>query len=167
MRIGRPAIYSVASVAAIATAGLLASPAMASTGQFPWPGQEQSFSLYNNEGNASGTITADQFGQWGQWDQFGRGSVTVSGTVSSNGWGYGYGYRQGTTEEVFLSANSWERGELIGSAGPGQSSQFSGSLDATSGRITLCAANQWGGKVWDCTSQSFSVFPQFPPAPHH
>jgi hypothetical protein len=160
MRIGRPAIYSVASVAAIATTGLLASPAMASTSQFSWQGQGQSFSLYNNEGSASGTITANQFGQFGQW---GRGSVTVSGTVTSNGYGYGYGYRHGSTEEVFLSANSWQRGELIGSAGPGQSSQFSGSLNATSGRITLCAANQWGGKVRDCTSQSFSVSPPF----HH
>ena len=158
MRIGRAAIYSVASVAAIATTGLLASPAMASTA-LPWPGQ--SFSLYNHEGSASGTITANQFGQWGQ---FGRGSVTVSGTVTSNGYGYGHGYRHGTTEEVFLSANSWGRGQLIGSAGPGQSSQFSGSLNATSGRITLCAANQRGGNVRDCTSQSFSVAP---PRHHH
>ena len=115
MRIGRPAIYSVASVAAIATTGLLASPAMASTSQSPWQGQGQSFSLYNHEGSASGTITANQFGQFGH---FGRGSVTVSGTVSSNGNGFGFRFRPGATEEVFLSANSWQRGELIGSAGP-------------------------------------------------
>jgi hypothetical protein len=157
MRIRRPAIYSVASAAAIAATGLLASPAMASTSQFP--GQGQGFSLYNNEGNASGTITASQFGR------FGQGSVTVSGTVTS--YGRGYRYRQGTTEEVFLSANSWGRGDLIGSAGPGQSSQFSGSLyNTTSGTITLCAANQWGGNVRDCTSQSFSVQPS-PPSHHH
>jgi hypothetical protein len=162
MRIRRPAIYSVASAAAIAATGLLASPAMASTSQFP--GQGQGFSLYNNEGNASGTITASQFGE------FGRGSVTVSGTVTSygNGFGRGYGYRRGATEEVFLSANSWGRGDLIGSAGPGQSSQFSGSLyNTTSGTITLCAANQWGGNVRDCTSQSFSVQPSPPPYHHH
>lgn len=156
MRIRRPAIYSVASAAAIAATGLLASPAMASTAQPPWQGQ--GFSLYNNDGNASGTITASQFGR------FGRGSVTVSGTVTSYGYGRGYGYRRGTTEEVFLSGNSWGRGELIGSAGPGQSSQFSGSLyNTNSGTITLCAANQWGGDVRDCTSQSFSV----PTPPHH
>jgi hypothetical protein len=42
--------------------------------------------------------------------------------------------------------------------------QFSGSLNATSGRITLCAANQRGGNVRDGTSQSFSVSP---PRHHH
>ncbi len=161
MRIRRPVLYSVASAAAIAATGLLASPAMASTTQFP--GQGQGFSLYNNEGNASGTITASQFGQFGQ---FGGGSVTVSGTVTSYGNGFGRGYRQGATEDVFLSSNSWSRGSLIGSAGPGQSSQFSGSLyNTTSGTITLCAANQWGGNVRDCTSQSFSVQPPHRPTP--
>ncbi len=104
MRIRRPVIYTAVSAAAIATAGLLASPAMASTTQFPFQGQ--GFSLYNNEGNASGTITGSQFGQFGQYGQRGGGSVTVSGTVSSNGSGR-YGFRRGTTEEVFLSANSW------------------------------------------------------------
>ncbi len=59
---------------------------------------------------------------------------------------------------MFLSANSWQRGELIGSAGPGQSDQFSGSLyNTTSGTITVCAANQRGGNVRDCTSHSFTV----------
>jgi hypothetical protein len=161
MRIRRPAMYSLASAAAIAATGLLASPAMASTAQFP--GQGQGFSLYNNEGNASGTITASQFGRFGQ---FGGGSVTVSGRVTSYGNSFGHGYRRGATEEVFLSANSWGRGELIGSASPGQSNQFSGSLsNTTSGTITLCAANQRGGSVRDCTSQSFSVKPS--PPPHH
>jgi hypothetical protein len=156
MRTRRPVIYSVASAAAIASIGLFASPAMASTAQQPWQGQ--GFSLYNNYGNARGTVTSGQFGQFGR---FGRGSVTVSGTVSS----YGYGYRHGTTEEVFLSGNSWGRGELIGSAGPGQSSQFSGSLSNTnSGTITLCAANRWGS-VRDCTSQSFTVYPPSRPTP--
>jgi hypothetical protein len=150
MRIRRPVIYTAVSAAAIATAGLLASPAMASTTQFPFQGQ--GFSLYNNEGHASGTITGSQFGRYGQR---GGGSVTVSGTVSSNGFGR---FRQGTTEEVFLSSNSWNRGELIGSARAGQSDQFSGTLyNTNSGTITLCAANQWGGNVRDCTSQSFTV----------
>jgi hypothetical protein len=163
MRITRPAIYSAASAAAIAATGLLVSPAMASTAQFPWQGQGQGFSLYNNYGNASGTITASQFGQFGQFSQ---GSVTVSGTVTSYGYSRGYGYRRGVTEEVFLSSNSWGRGELIGSAGPGQSSQFSGSLyKTTSGTITVCAANKWGGNVRDCTSRSFSV-PSSPPRHH-
>jgi hypothetical protein len=158
MRITRPAIYSVASAAAIAATGLLASPAMAATAQSPWPGQ--GFSLYNNYGNASGTITASRF------SQFGQGSVTVSGRVTSYGYSRGFGYRRGVTEEVFLSASSWGRGELIGSAGPGQSSQFSGSLyKTTSGTITVCAANKWGGNVRDCTSQSFSV-PSSPPRHH-
>jgi hypothetical protein len=157
MRIRRPVIYTAVSAAAIATVGLLASPAMASTTQSPWQGQ--GISLYNNYGSASGTATASQYGQYGQR---GHGSVTVSGTVSSYRSGrYGYGYRQRTTEEVFLSANSWGRGQLIGSAGPGQSGQFSGTLyDTNSGTITLCAANQWGGNVRDCTSQSFTVYAQ-------
>jgi hypothetical protein len=157
MRFRRPVIYAAVSVAAIATAGLLASPAMAATTQNPWQGQ--GISLYNNYGSASGTVSAGQFGQFGQR---GRGSVTVSGTVSSYRSGrYGYGYRQGVTEEVFLSSNSWGRGELIGSAGPGQSGQFSGTLyNTNSGTITLCAANQWGGNVRDCTSQSFTVYAQ-------
>ncbi len=169
MRIKRPVIYTAVSAAAIATAGLLASPAMASTTQFPFQGQ--GFSLYNNEGNASGTITGGQFGQFGQYGQYGQqggGSVTVSGTVSSNGFGR-YGYRQAATEEVFLSSNSWNRGQLIGSAGPGQSDQFSGTLyNTNSGTITLCAANQWGGNVRDCTSQSFTVYnQQHNPNPHN
>jgi hypothetical protein len=155
MRIRRPVIYTAVSAAAIATAGLLASPAMASTTNFP--SQGQGFSLYNNYGNAHGTTTGGQFGQFGQFNQFNRGSVTVSGTVSSNRFGF-YGNRRGVTEEVFLSSNSWQRGELIGSAGPGQSDQFSGTLyNTNSGTITLCAANQWGGNVRDCTSQSFTV----------
>jgi hypothetical protein len=150
----RAMIYAAASAAAIATAGLLASPALASTTQSPWQ-QGQGFSLSNNYGNASGTITASQYGQYGQ---YGQGSVTVSGTVSSNGFGRGSGYRRGATEEVFLSGNSWQRGELIGSAGPGHSNQVSGSLsNTTSGTITLCAASQRGGTVRDCTSQSFTV----------
>jgi hypothetical protein len=159
VRIRRPVIYSVASAAAIAATGLLASPAMASTTQASWQGQ--SFSLYNNEGNATGTISPSGFGGFGQ---FGRGSVTVSGTVTSYGYNHGYGYHRGATEDVFLSSNSWQRGELIGSAGPGQSNQFSGSLyNTNSGTITLCAANQWGGNVRDCVSQTFSVSPPF----HH
>jgi hypothetical protein len=159
MRMRRPVIYAAVSAAAVATAGLLASPAMASTTQFPRPGQ--GFSLFNNYGNARGTITG-QFGQWG------GGSVTVSGRVSSNGFGRYSGYRQGAVEEVFLSASPWRRGELIGSAGPGQRNQFSGSLYNTrSGTITLCAANQWGGNVRDCTSQSFTVYaPPFNPGNH-
>jgi hypothetical protein len=72
-----------------------------------------------------------------------------------------YGYRRGTIEEVFLSSNSWQRGELIGSAGPGQSDTFSGTLyNTNSGTITLCAANRWGGNVRDCTSQTFTVSAQ-------
>lgn len=164
MRLRRPVIYTAASAAAIATAGLLASPAMASTTQFPFQGQ--GFNLYNNYGNARGTATGDQFGQFGQWGQQGRGSVTVSGTVSSNRFGF-YGNRRGVTEEVFLSSNSWSRGNLIGSAGPGQSDQFSGTLyNTNSGTITLCAANQWGGSVRDCTSQSVTVHTQ-QHNPHH
>jgi hypothetical protein len=158
MRLRRPVIYTAASAAAIATAGLLASPAMASTTQFPVQGQ--GFNLYNNYGNARGTVTGDQFGQFGQWSQQGRGSVTVSGRVSSNRFGF-YGNRRGVTEEVFLSSNSWSRGKLIGSAGPGQSDQFSGTLyNTNSATITLCAANQWGGNVRDCTSQSVTVHTQ-------
>ena len=162
-KVRRPVIYAAVSAAAIATAGLLASPAMASTTQFP--SQGQGFSLYDNYGNASGTVTAGQYGQYGQ----GRdGSVTVSGTVSSYGTSRGAGYRQGVTEEVFLSGNSGRRGELIGSAGPGQSSQFSGSLNnTTSGTITLCVANQGGGKVRECTSQSFTAYAPQPYPPHH
>jgi hypothetical protein len=116
-----------------------------------------------NYGNATGTVTADQYGQWG------NGSVTVSGTVSSCDFSRGSGYRRGVTEEVFLSGNSSQRGELIGSAGRDQSDQFSGSLymyNTTSGTITLCAANQSGGNVRDCTSQSFTVsIPQPHPTP--
>jgi hypothetical protein len=170
MRIKRPVIYAAVSAAAIATAGLLASPAMAATTQSPWQGQF--FNLYNNYGNARGTISGSsqygQYGQYGQNGQWGHGSVTVSGTVSSNGFGGYWGYHQGATEEVFLSANSWRRGELIGSAGPGQSDQFSGTLyNTNSGTITLCAANQWGGNVRDCTSQSFTVYSQqFNPGNH-
>jgi hypothetical protein len=183
VRIRRPVIYTAVSAAAIATAGLLASPAMASTTQFPFQGQ--GFSLYNNYGYASGTATGNQYGQYGQngqygkngqygqngqngqYGQYGRGSVTVSGTVSSYGHG-GYGYRQGITEEVFLSSNSWQRGQLIGSAGRGQSNQFSGTVyNTNSATITLCAANQWGGNVRDCTSQTVTVYtPQFNPGNH-
>jgi len=156
MRIRRPVIYAACSAAAVATVGLLASPAVASTTQFPWPGQ--GFSLYNNYGNASGSVISSQYGEYGQR---GRGSVTVSGTVSSYGFSRGFGWRRGTIEEVFLSSNSWQRGKLIGLAGPGQSSQFSGSLYNTdSGTISLCAANQWGGNVRDCTRQSFTVSAQ-------
>jgi hypothetical protein len=168
MRIKRPVFYSAASAAAIAAVGLMASPALASTTQSPWQ-QGQGFSLSNNYGYASGTVTASQFGQFGQFGRYGQVSVTVSGTVTSNGgYGYGYGHRQGATEEVFLSANSWQRGQLIGSASPGQSGTISGSLSNTnSGTITLCAANQWGGNVRDCTSQSFTVSQPYPrPHPH-
>jgi hypothetical protein len=158
MRFKRPVIYTAVSVAAIATAGLLASPAFASTTQGPWQGQ--SINLYNNYGSATGTVSGSQFGQYspkGQFGQYGRGSVTVSGTVSSYGYGR-YGYRQGTIEEVFLSANSWQRGQLIGSSSSGQ---FSGTLyNTNSGTVTLCAANRWGGNVRDCTSQSFTVYTQ-------
>jgi hypothetical protein len=165
MRIRRPVIYTAASAAAIATAGLLASPAMASTTQFPLQGQ--GFNLYNNYGNAHGTVTGGQFGQWGQWGQQGRGSVTVSGTVSDNRFGF-FGNRRGVTEEVFLSSNSWQRGKLIGSAGRGQSNQFSGTVYNTdSATITLCAANQWGGNVRDCTSQTVTVHNQQPHNPHN
>jgi hypothetical protein len=161
MRFRRPVLYTAISAAAIATTGLLASPAMASTTQFPFQGQ--GFSLYNNYGSARGTVTGDQFGQYGQYGQYGRwnqGSLTVSGTVSNYRYGQ-YGYRQGTIEEVFLSANSWGRGELIGSAGPGQSDRFSGTLDNTnSGTITLCVANRWGGNVRDCTSQTVTAYNQ-------
>ena len=156
MRIRRSVIYAAISASAVVAVGLFASPAMAATNQYPWPGQ--GFSLYNSYGSATGTVTGGQSGQYGQW---GRGSVTVSGTVSSYRSGQYYGYRRGVTEEVFLSANSWQRGELIGSAGPGQSGPFSGSLYGTrSGTITLCAANQWGGAVRDCTSQSVTVYSQ-------
>ena len=165
-KVRRPVIYAAVSAAAIATAGLLASPAMASTTQFP--SQGQGFGLYNNYGNASGTATAGQYGQYGQYDRRGDGSVTVSGTVSSYGISRGAGNRRGVTEEVFLSGNSGRRGELIGSAGPGQSSQFSGSLNnTTSGTITLCAANQGGGNVRDCTSQSFTAYAPQPYPTHH
>ncbi|MGH3259930.1 MAG: hypothetical protein ACRDOU_31785 [Streptosporangiaceae bacterium] len=157
MRIRRPVIYTAVSAAAIATAGLLASPAMAST-TFPFQGQ--GFNLYNSYGNAHGTVTGSQFGQWGQWGQQGRGSVTVSGTVSDHRFGF-YGNHRGVTEEVFLSSNSWQRGKLIGSAGPGRSDQFSGTVYNTdSATITLCAANQWGGNVRDCTSQTVTVHNQ-------
>jgi hypothetical protein len=162
MRIRRPLIYTVVSAAAIATAGLLASPAMASTTPFPYQGQ--GFSLHNNYGTANGTITGSQYGQYGQFGQWDRGSVTVSGRVSS----YRYGNREGVIEEVFLSANSWGRGQLIGSAGRGQSGQFTGTLyNTNSGTITLCAANHGGGNVRDCTSQSFTVYtpPFYPGGP--
>ncbi|HTX25998.1 MAG TPA: hypothetical protein VME19_03135 [Streptosporangiaceae bacterium] len=167
MRIRRLGIYTAASVAAIATAGLLASPAFASTTQYPWQ-QGQAFSLYNNYGNAHGTASGNQYGQYGQYGnnghngqygQYGQGSVTVSGSVSSNrsGW-YNNNYRRGTTEEVFLSSNSWQRGELIGSASSGQTDQFSGTVYNTdSATITLCTANQWGGNVRNCTSQTVTV----------
>ena len=172
MRIRRPVLYTAVSVAAIATAGLLASPAMASTTQFPFPFGGQGFSLYNNYGNAHGTITGNQYGgQYGQYGQGYGGSVSVSGTVSDNrfgGYGYGYGSRQGTIEEVFLSSNSWQRGDLIGSAGPGQTGQISGTLyNTNSGTITLCAANRWGGNVRDCASQSFTVNNQQHHPYHH
>jgi hypothetical protein len=167
MRIRRTVIYTAVSAAAIATAGLLASPAMASTTQFPFPFQGQGFSLYNNNGHAHGTITGNQYGRYGQYGPGNGGSVSVSGTVSDNR-GYGYGYRQGTIEEVFLSSNSWERGNVIGSAGPGQSGQISGTLyNTNSGTITLCAANRWGGNVRDCTSQSFTVNNQQHNPYHH
>ena len=164
MRIRRPVIYAAVSAAAIATAGLLASPAMASTTQFPY--QEQGISLYNNYGSARGTVTADQYGQYRQYGQSGqsgqrnRGSVTVSGTVSDYRSGR-YGNRQGTIEEVFLSSNSWQRGTLIGSAGPGQSGQFRGTVYNTdSVTVTLCTANKSGGNVRDCTSQTIKVSAQ-------
>jgi hypothetical protein len=162
----RNAVFAAAAAGAtVATVGLFASPAMASTTNFP--SQGQGFSLYNNHGSARGTITGSQFGQFGQFGEFGQygqyghGSVTVSGRVSNYSFGrFGsFGYRHGVTEDVFLSANSSQRGELIGSAGPGQSDRFSGSLyNTNSGTITLCAANQWGGgNVRDCTSTSFTV----------
>ena len=164
MRIKRPFIYTAVSAAAIATAGLLASPAMASTTQFPY--QEQSISLYNNYGSATGSVASGQYGQYGQrgqrgqYGQRGRGSVTVSGTVSDYRSGR-YGNRQGTIEEVFLSSNSWQRGTLIGSAGPGQSGQFRGTVYNTdSVTITLCTANKSGGNVRDCTSQTIKVSAQ-------
>jgi hypothetical protein len=158
MHIRRPVIYTAVSAAALATAGLLASPASASTTQFPWQGQ--GFSLYNIYGNARGTISADQSDQYGRYGQWGRRSVTVSGTVSSYRYSR-YGYPRGTIEEVFLSADSWQRGELIGSAGSGQSDTFSGTLyNTNSGTITLCAANRWGGNVRDCTSHTFTVSAQ-------
>ncbi len=169
MRIRRPVIYTAVSAAAIATAGLLASPAMASTTQFPFQGQ--GFSLYNNYGSAHGTVSGNQYGQnnqHNQYNQYGR-SVTVSGTVSDNRYGnYGYGNRQGNIEEVFLSSNSWGRGQLIGSAGPGQSDQFTGTLyNTNSGTITLCVANHSGGNVRDCTSHSFTVQNQQQYNPHN
>jgi hypothetical protein len=169
MRIRRPLIYAAVAAAAIATAGLLASPAMASTTP-TWQGSGPGFSLSNSYGNARGTTTAHQYGQWG------RGSVTLSGTVSS--YGRDSGNRQMTIEEVFLSSSSGPRGQLIGSAGPGQSSRFSGSLyNSTRGTITLCAANQRGGNVRDCTSRSLTVsvpayhlaspHPSHPASPHN
>jgi len=169
MRIRRTVIYTAVSAAAIATAGLLASPAMASTTQFPFQGQ--GFNLYNSYGNAHGTITGNQYGgQYGQYGQYGRGnggSITVSGRVSNNRFGF-YGNRRGVTEEVFLSSNSWQRGQLIGSAGPGRSGQVSGTLyNTNSATITLCAANQWGGNVRDCMSQSFTVNNQQHNQQHH
>ena len=146
MRIRRPAIYTAVCAAAIATAGLLASPALASTTQYPVQGQ--GISLSNNYGTARGAVASSQYGQRG------RGLVAVSGTVSD----YRSGNRQGTVEEVFLSSSSWQRGQLIGSSSSGQ---FSGTLyNTNSGTITLCAANQWGGNVRDCTSQSFTVYAQ-------
>jgi hypothetical protein len=172
MRIKRPVIYTAVSAAAIATAGLLASPAMASTTQFPYQGQ--GFSLYNSYGSAHGTVSGNnQYGQNNQHNQYNQRdrSVTVSGTVSDNRYGnYGYGNynRQGTIEEVFLSSNSWERGQLIGSAGPGQNDQFTGTLyNTNSGTITLCVANHWGGSVRDCTSHSFTVYNQQQYNPHN
>ena len=165
MRFRRPVIYAAISAAAIASAGLLASPAMASTTQFPFQGQ--GFSLYNNYGSARGTVSGGQFDQYGQYGQWARGSLTVSGTVSNYRYGQ-YGYRQGTIEEVFLSSNSWGRGELIGSAGPGQSDRFSGTLDNTnSGTITLCVANKRGGNVRDCTSQTVTAYVQQQYNPHN
>jgi hypothetical protein len=169
VRIRRPVIYTAVSAAAIATVGLLASPAFASTTQNPWQQQGQSISLYNNYGSATGTASGGQYGQYGQYGnhgqygQDGQGSVSVSGTVSSYGNnGYGYGRHRGDTEEVFLSSNSWQRGQLIGSASPGQSGQFSGTVyNTNSATITLCAANRWGGKVRDCTSQTVTVNNQY------
>ncbi len=149
MRIRRPVIYTAVCAAAIATAGLLASPAMASTRQYPVQGQ--GISLYNNYGNARGTVASDQYGQRG------RGMVTVSGTVSD----YRSGNRQGAIEEVFLSSDSWQRGQLIGSAGPGQSDRFSGTVYNTDSiTITLCAANGRGGNVRDCETQTIKVSAQ-------
>jgi hypothetical protein len=163
VRIRRPVIYAAVSAAAIATVGLLASPAFASTTQSPWQQQGQAFSLYNNYGSATGTATGNQYNQYGQYGnhgqygQYGQGSVTVSGWVSSNRSNQ-WGYRRGTTEEVFLSSNSWQRGQLIGSASAGQSDQFSGTVYNTdSATITLCAANQSGRNVRDCTSQTVTV----------
>ena len=162
----RNAVFAAAAAGAtVATVGLFASPAMASTTNFP--SQGQGFSLFNNHGSARGTITGSQFGQFGQFGQHNRGSVTVSGRVSNYSFGWS-GFRHGVTEDVFLSSNSWQRGELIGSAGPGQSDRFSGSLyNTNSGTITLCAANQWGGNVRDCTSQSFTVHSQQHHPGHH
>ena len=149
MRIRRPVIYTAASAAAIATAGLLASPAMASTTQYTVQGQ--GISLSNNYGSARGTVASDQYGQRG------RGTVTVSGTVSD----YRSGNRQGTIEEVFLSSDSWQRGELIGSAGRGQSGRFSGTVyNADSVTITLCTASKRGGNVRDCEAQTIKVSAQ-------
>jgi hypothetical protein len=148
MRIKRPFIYTAVSAAAIATAGLLASPAMASTTQYPFQGQ--GISLSNSYGSARGTVTSDQYGQRG------RRSLTVSGTVTDRSGRYGN--RQATIEEVFVSSNSWQRGKLIGSARPGQSDKFSGTVSNTdSVTITLCTANQRGGNVRDCTSQTIKV----------
>jgi hypothetical protein len=154
----RNTVFAAAAAGAtVATVGLFASPAMASTTNFPFPFQGQGISLHNNYGTAYGTITGSQFGQWGQYGQHNRGSVTVSGKVLNYSFGR-YGYRHGVTEDVFLSSNSWQRSELIGSARPGQSGEFSGTLyNTNSGTITLCAANQWGGNVRDCVSETFTV----------
>lgn len=153
MRIKRPMIYTAVSAAAIATAGLLATPALAATTQYPVLGQ--GISLHNTDGSATGTVTTS-----GQHGQNGHGQVTVSGTVTDYRSSR-YGNRQGTIEEVFLSTDSWSRGKLIGSAGPGQSDRFSGTVSGTDRvTITLCAANQWGGKVKDCTSQTITVSAQ-------
>lgn len=164
MRIKRPMIYTAVSAAAIATAGLLATPAFAATTQYPVLGQ--GISLHNTDGSATGTVTTS-----GQHGQNGHGRVTVSGTVTDYRSSR-YGNRQGTIEEVFLSTDSWSRGKLIGSAGPGQSDRFNGTVSGTDRiTITLCAANQWGGKVKDCTSQTITVSaqqnnPRNPPGNH-
>jgi hypothetical protein len=162
MRIKRPVIYAAVSAAAIATAGLLASPAFASTTQYPFQ-EQQNISLYNNYGSARGTVATDEYDQYGQNNQYSpnnqrnRSSVTVSGTISGNRSNR-YGNRQGTIEEVFLSSNSWSRGKLIGSTGYGQSGQFSGTVANTdSVTLTLCAASMNGSNVRDCTSQTIKV----------
>jgi hypothetical protein len=163
MRSKRPVMYALTGVAVLATTGLLAGPALAQQ----YPNNTQSFTLSNHYGGANVTVTAswDGYGQYGQNGQYGKPTVTVSGSVwADRGFSYAYGDRRGrVSEEVYLNGSSrWGSGTQVGSSTTGT---ISGSLPSgvTSGTMTLCAVER--GKTMDCTSRSFTVPLQ--PSNHH